>query len=50
MTKHFERELDVLKRDILTMGIMVEEAINQALRALMTRDADLAGQVIRADE
>ena len=50
MTKHFERELDVLKRDILTMGIMVEEAINQALRALSTRDADLASQVIRADE
>lgn len=50
MTKHFERELDVLKRDILTMGIMVEEAINQALRALSTRDADLAEQVIRGDE
>ncbi len=50
MTKHFERELDVLKRDILTMGIMVEESLTQALRALATRDAELAEQVIRADE
>jgi phosphate transport system protein len=49
MSKHLERDLDTLQRDILEMGAAVEEAIYKAIRALQDRDSDLAREVIDGD-
>ena len=49
MSKHLERDLENLQRDILAMGTAVEEAIDKATRALQERDADLAAEVIDGD-
>jgi len=47
--KHLSRDLENLKREILTIGSMVEEALGKATRALMDRRADLAREVIEGD-
>src|ERR1700680_581755 len=49
MSKHLERDLDNLQRDILAMAASVEEAIHKAIRALTERDAALAQEVIAGD-
>ncbi|HEY1376624.1 MAG TPA: phosphate signaling complex protein PhoU [Gemmataceae bacterium] len=49
MSKHLERDLETLQRDILGMGAAVEEAIYKAIRALQDRDADLARDVVDGD-
>ncbi|MFQ5766388.1 MAG: phosphate signaling complex protein PhoU [Acidobacteriota bacterium] len=49
MSKHLHRDLDRLKRDILTMGAMVEEAINKSIRALTSREVGLAEEVLEGD-
>jgi phosphate transport system protein len=50
MSKHLERDLDTLQRDILAMGTAVEEAVYKAIKALQERDAALAREVIDADD
>ena len=50
MSKHLERDLEDLHRDILDLATTVEEAICMAIRALQERDADLARQVIAGDD
>jgi phosphate transport system protein len=49
MSKHLERDLETLQRDILEMGGAVEEAIYKAIRALQDRNAELAYEVIAGD-
>lgn len=49
MSKHMERDLDRLQRDVLTMAGLVEEVIVTAARALQTFDPDLSAEVIAAD-
>lgn len=49
MSKHLERDLENLQRDVLAMGASVEEAIFHAIRALLDRDAALAQRIIDAD-
>ena len=49
MSKHLERDLDDLQRDILTQAGSVEEAIHRAIRALQERNSELAQQVIDGD-
>ena len=46
MSLHFQRDLDRLKKEILLIGGLVEEAIHDAIRALNNRDAVLAQSVI----
>src|SRR5690349_810445 len=46
---HFEQELAVLKNNLLTMASHAESAIKQAMRALETRDYDLALRVRNDD-
>lgn len=46
MSKHLERDLEQLSRDIVTMGGLVEEATQQAVVALQERRAELAETVI----
>jgi phosphate transport system protein len=48
--KHLQRDLDRLKREILTVGSMVEEATNKALTAFMQRRTDLANEVMLGDD
>ena len=49
MSKHLERDLDNLQRDLLALGASVEETIHKAIRALQERDAELAREVIDGD-
>ncbi len=50
MTKSLDDDLTLLKQRILRMGGMVEEATARATVALTQRRADLARQVIEADD
>ena len=49
MQRHFDEELAELKEKILRMGALVEEQIQQALKALVERNDALARQVIEND-
>jgi phosphate transport system protein len=49
MSKHLERALGDLQRDLLALAGSVEEAIHKAIRALQERDARLAREVISGD-
>jgi len=49
MAKHLERELEKLKKRILTLGALVEERVRMAIRSMESRDADLAEKVIKED-
>lgn len=46
MSLHFQRDLENLKKEILIIGGLVEEAINNSIRALINRDTALAESVI----
>lgn len=48
--KSYHQELDELQEEILKMGTLVEEAINNAVTALKERDLDLAQRVIDEDD
>ena len=49
MTKHFHRELEKLKKKLLSLGAMVEERVYMATKAIETRDSALATHIIKAD-
>ena len=50
MSQHFLREIDTLKKKILTVGAVVEERIAQAITAVIKHDAALAQQVAEGDD
>jgi phosphate transport system protein len=47
--RHFDEELSDLKTKLLRMAGQAEDQIDRALTALVTRDSDLARQVIERD-
>ena len=49
MTRHLQRELDRLKKRILSLGAAVEERVRMAMRAIETRDGELAQRIIDKD-
>ena len=49
MPRHLDREIDNLKRRVLSISAVVEESVHSAVKALMERDSRLAAQVIEAD-
>lgn len=49
MTIHLQRDLDDLRRELLTMGALVEDAANKAINSLINRDEALAREVIESD-
>ncbi len=49
MTKHFNRELEKLKKRILTLGAMVEERVFMAIKAIENNDSGLADKIIKSD-
>lgn len=48
--KHFIRDMDRLKKNILMLGSMVEEATNKAITALINRRSELAEEVMHGDQ
>lgn len=50
MSMILRRELDRLRKMILSEGALVEDAIAKSISALTRRDFDLAQEVIKADE
>ena len=49
MERHFDTELDELKKRIIDMGTLAEQAIYKSVEALKSRNADLAKSVIDDD-
>src|SRR5262245_6278461 len=49
MSKHLERDLDNLQKNLLALAASVEEAVHKAIRALQERDVGLAEEVIDGD-
>jgi len=49
MERHFDLELAELKRTILAMSGMVEEAINKAVTSLEKLSPEIANEVVQAD-
>jgi phosphate transport system protein len=50
MSKHLERQLRVLERDLRELAATVEEAVHKAIRALCQRDLALAREVVQGDD
>ena len=50
METHFQGELNRLKMQLLTMAGLVEKAISNAVKALVTRDTNLAEKTIADDD
>jgi len=49
MPAHLLREVENLKKDILRLGTLVEQAVREATRAMENRDEELAQRVIDND-
>lgn len=49
MTQVFVHEIEKLKKQILNLSAQVEENVILAVQALLTRDADLAAQIMESD-
>ncbi|MBT8375119.1 MAG: phosphate transport system regulatory protein PhoU, partial [Deltaproteobacteria bacterium] len=49
MTKHFQRELEKIKKKILSLGTMVEESVRMAIKAIEEFDGEVAKQIIFSD-
>ena len=50
MSKHLQHDLDLLKKELMAIAALVEDATNKALLALVDRRGDLAEQVMRHDD
>lgn len=49
MPIHLQREIESVKRQILTLSAIVEKGVRQAVRSVSERDSRLANQVIELD-
>jgi phosphate transport system protein len=49
MTKHFQRELEKIKKMILSLGALVEKRVQAARTAIEEKDAALAETIIKSD-
>lgn len=49
MRVHLEREIEKLKRMIMSLSANVEESVEKAARSIALRDSDLAREVIKED-
>ncbi|MDI6729493.1 MAG: phosphate signaling complex protein PhoU [Thermodesulfovibrionales bacterium] len=49
MTIHFQKELEKIKKMILSLGAMVEERVRMATKAMELRDTNLAEKIIKSD-
>ena len=49
MTKHFIRELDKMKKMILSLGAMAEERLHMAVKAVKDKNVFIAEKIIKSD-
>ena len=49
MTRYLHKELEKMKKMILSLGAMVEERLRMAIKAIELRDANLAEKIIKGD-
>src|SRR5262245_35572983 len=49
MSKHLQRDLDNLQRDLLALASAVEQALHKSIRALENHQSGLAREVIDGD-
>ena len=49
MAKHLEKELEKLKKRILSLGALVEERVRMAIRSIESRDTELAEKIANTD-
>jgi phosphate transport system protein len=49
MTKHFIRELEKMKKMILSLGAMAEERVHMASKAIRNKDVIIAEKIIKSD-
>lgn len=47
--KHFQRELDTIKKMILSLGALVEQRVHRIKQAVEDRDIDLAKEIMHLD-
>lgn len=47
--KHFQRELDTIKKMILSLGAIVEQRVHRIKQAIEDRDVDLAKEIVHLD-
>ena len=47
--KHFQRELDTIKKMILSLGAIVEQRVHRIKQAVEDRDIDLAKEIMHLD-
>lgn len=50
MTIHFQKEIEKLKKKILSLSAIVEDSVYKAVKSVIERDKDLADEVIAADQ
>ena len=50
MSRHFEKEIEKLKKKVLHLSAMVEENLTLAVKAVTDRDSELARQIIDVDD
>ena len=50
LRENFEKDMELLKKKVLMMGSLVEESISFAIKALLTRNNELAERVIQMDD
>ncbi len=50
MERHFDDELKLLRKDILEMGVLSQEAIYKSIEALKNRDKGMANDVVNTDK
>jgi phosphate transport system protein len=49
MAKHLQRELENIKKSILSLGALVEDRVRLAIKSIESRDADIAEQIVSMD-
>jgi len=49
MRSRFDTQLDQLNKELIMMGSLIETAINNAIKALVEQNKDLARKIIRGD-
>ncbi len=50
MSKHFQKELERLKKNLLSLSAVVEESLQKSVRSMSHRDIKLAQEVIDNDD
>jgi phosphate transport system protein len=49
MAKHLQRELEKIKKNILSLGALVEDRVRLAIKSIDSRNAEIAEQIVSMD-